>query len=188
MKSKLLIIAGILCACLTASAQSGTPVDLPYTENFRSLPTTWSYQSNNQGQIRVRDGRMLLDGRDRGTYALNQAILHVNLQNMSEVFLTFDHQSHSDEDHVLPETFRGAPQGDGLAVSVDGDQWYRVTSFVEGVNRVDLSTFLRSKNITPGANTRLNFLQYDNYPANIDGRSFDSLTITSGPSCAWTTR
>jgi len=119
---------------------------------------------------------MLDDSVRASAYSLNQATLQVNLAGYENVILRFDHRLHGDELHELPETFVGSANGDGLALSVNGVNWFRVTSF-QTENTVNLSQFMASKGIVPGANTRLKFMQYDNYPE-LDGRSFDNVRIT----------
>jgi len=179
MKELTVFLAGIFCACQFASAQPGTPVDLPYEENFTTLPGSWTYISDRDGRVRIRSGKLVLDDEERTSVnALNQAILHVNLQGATDIVLRFDQDQLGDEYHPLPQTFVGSAEGDGLAVSVDGNNWRQVAAYEQGLNTIDLSAFFQQHNITPSSNTRLNFLQFDNFPANTDGRSFDNLRIT----------
>jgi|GEM_PF-1315083 len=160
------------------------PVELPYTEDFCcSLPENWIFESSNEGRIQIRDGRLLLDDSvNRSAYSLNQAILKVNMENQQDVVLSFNHLSHADEQTNLPVTFAGSANGDGLALSVDrGESWFRVASFIDGGNRIDLSRFLSQRGLQPSADIRLNFMQYDNFGYPADGRSFDNVKITSKP-------
>jgi len=90
------------------------------------------------------------------TYSQNEAILHLDLQNQSGVVLTGKHWSLSDEDH----------DGDGISISDDGVTWQPVVVAV-GQFRMAL----------PPTTTQVKFRQYDNYPADSDGREWDDIRI-----------
>lgn len=185
MKSVTLRSALAVACALTTLSSCGAPppVELPYSQDFCcERPADWAYNSSNEGRITIRNGRLLLDdGVRHSKFSLNEATLCVNLENYEEIVLRFNHTSLNDEFHGLPETFSGSANGDGLALSVNGINWFKVAEFESGDNTVNLSQFMDEKGITPNANTRLKFMQYDNFPANTDGRSFDNVEITGTP-------
>ncbi|MBA7640038.1 hypothetical protein ES703_47699 [subsurface metagenome] len=125
-----------------------------------------------------------MDAEVDNTYSLNEAILHVNLSGKTNVTLTLDHLSLSDEANTIPGSFVGHYKGDGIALSVDGQNWVRITSLtVNFTNRsFALGTILQQAKIAAGStdlsDVRIKFQQYDNYPGSTDGREFDNIRIT----------
>jgi hypothetical protein len=116
-------------------------------------------------------------------YSLNEAILHVNLAGRSKVLLTFDHWSVSDESTPLPTSFTGHINGDGVALSVDGLHWVKVTDLTGNFlgQSFALDPLVQQAQAAAGSadlsDVRIKFQQYDNYPAPDDGRQFDSIRI-----------
>ena len=163
---------------------------VPYVQTFETGKPTqadgWEYYSTNQGQIQVVNGYLLLDDSVTDyTYSSNEAILHVDLTNKKEVVLSLDHTSFADENDALPSVFSGHSKGDGIAISVDGLNWVRVTnltsSFING--SFNLDSFIEAAKTAAGSNNvsdvRIKFQQYDNTSAPSDGRSFDNINITA---------
>jgi hypothetical protein len=118
------------------------------------------------------------------TYSLNEAILHVNLTGKGQVKLSVSHTSYGDETHTIPSTFTGHANGDGIAVSVNGVHWARVTNLAgnfSGVFSLD-AALAQAKTMAGTTNTsdvRIKFQQYDNWPVASDGREFDNIQVTA---------
>ncbi len=55
-----------------------------------------------------------------------RAILHADLSGKSGVTLSFKHREYSDENDAMPSSFTGSVEADGVAISADGNTWYRV--------------------------------------------------------------
>lgn len=161
---------------------------VPYMQDF-SLGKPggaegWEYYSNNEGRIEVVSGRLRMDDMvGNTTYSLNEAILHVDLRGKTGVTLTLDHGSLSDESNTLPGSFVGHYKGDGIALSVDGQNWVKVTDLsVNFTNKsFALDTILQQAKVAAGStdlsDVRIKFQQYDNYSAATDGREFDNIKI-----------
>jgi hypothetical protein len=161
---------------------------VPYLQDFTlgkpDASEGWEYNSDSEGRIQVVSGRLRLDDiAGNGTYSSNEAILHVNLANTTGVTLTLDHLSLADENDALPASFFGQYKGDGIALSVDGQNWVRVTNLsVNFTNQTfDLDTIIQqakiAANSTDLSNVRIKFQQYDNYSATTDGREFDNIKV-----------
>jgi hypothetical protein len=161
---------------------------VPYSQDFAlgkpDAAAGWEYFSDNEGRIDVVGGRLRMDDiTGNSTYSSNEAILHVNLTNKTGVTLTLDHWSFADEAHDLPPSFFGRHNGDGIALSVDGQNWIKVTDLtVNFTNQTfNLDTIIQqakiAANSTDLSNVRIKFQQYDNYPVNTDGREFDNIII-----------
>jgi hypothetical protein len=174
----------------SANATTFIPQSLPYTQNFDAgLPTAvqgWEYYSDNEGRIQVVSGRLRMDDSVSGSLSsLNEAILHLDLTGMNNVTLTLDHYNLSDESHAPPLNFTGHYKGDGIALSVDGINWVRITnldaSFTNQSYALD-SIIAEAKavaGITDVSDVRIKFQQYDDYPSPTDGREFDNISVTS---------
>jgi len=171
---------------ITAISSSIVPQSIPYSQDFESgLPDAssgWEYYSDNEGRIQIVGGRLRMDDSvGNGTYSLNEAILHVNLTGQTNVNLSLDHYSIYDENHTIPSNFTGHYKGDGIAVSIDGLNWIKVSALT-GSSTISLnldlvSLFGASADLS---NVRIKFQQYDNYPSPTDdGREFDNIQITA---------
>ena len=167
---------------------------VPYIQDFSlGKPTGsqgWEYYSNNEGRIEVVGGRLRLDDSlNDQTLSLNEAILHLNLTGQSNVVLELDHWNIVDENQPLPSSFVGHYKGDGISLSVDGQNWVKVTdltgSFLGGTFNLD--TFLEQAKLAAGSSdlsdVRIKFQQYDNLSATgpnwTDGREFDNIRVTA---------
>jgi hypothetical protein len=163
---------------------------VPYTQDFSAgLPSTaqgWEYYSDNEGRIQVVDGSLTMDDTTGNTtVSLNEAILHVNLTGKTNVTLTLDHTNINDDYHALPASFSGHYKGDGISLSVDGTNWVRITSldasFTGQSFALDaiIAQAKTAAGITDVSDVRIKFQQYDDWPVNTDGRSFDNIHVTS---------
>ncbi|NIS82303.1 MAG: hypothetical protein GTO14_19325, partial [Anaerolineales bacterium] len=164
------------------------PQSLPYSQDFGAgqpgAMEGWEYYSDNEGQIAIVSGRLRMDDKlGNDTYSLNEAILHVNLTGKTNVTLTLDHWSLSDESHTLPSSFVDHYKGDGISLSVDGINWVKVTDLTGSFTNqsFSLDAVLTQAKTAAGSSdvsdVRIKFQQYDNYPALSDGREFDNIRI-----------
>ena len=158
--------------------------DIPYNQDFSSgLPDAvggWEYYSSNDGRIQVIDGRLRMDDSvGDGTYSLNEAILHLNLTGQTDVNLSLDHYSIFDENHSMPANFTGHADGDGIAISIDGTNWIKISDLT-GSSHISLDLNLVGL-FGAGADlsdVRIKFQQYDNWPSPTDdGREFDNIQV-----------
>ncbi|KPJ58374.1 MAG: hypothetical protein AMJ46_14285, partial [Latescibacteria bacterium DG_63] len=169
----------------TGTALAPVVQALPYTQDFSvGQPTSadgWEYYV--EGRIAVVDGRLRMDG--TGTYDLNEAILHVDLKGLSNVQLTLDHDSVSDENNAMLASFTGHFNGDGIALSVDGIHWVTVgsltTDFTAQIFYLD--AVVAQAQAEAGSSdlsyVRIKFQQYDNGAVPYDGREFDNIVVES---------
>ncbi len=154
---------------------------VPYMQDFSlgkpAGAEGWDYYSDNEGRIEVVSGSLRMDDMvGNTTYSLNEAILHVNLTGKTNVTLTLDHESLSDESNTLPGSFVGHYKGDGIALSVDGQNWVKVTNLTVNFTNQSfaLDPALQQAQIAAGSsdlsNLRIKFQQYDNWPEPDDVR------------------
>ena len=105
---------------------------VPYIQDFSlgkpDAAAGWDYYSDNEGRIEVVSGHLQMDdATGNSIYSSNEAILHVDLTSKTGVTLTLDHWNLADENDSLPASFFGRYKGDGIALSVDGQNWIKVT-------------------------------------------------------------
>ncbi|KPA13800.1 peptidase S8 and S53 subtilisin kexin sedolisin [Candidatus Magnetomorum sp. HK-1] len=167
----------------------------PYIETFESvhLQDCWYSQSTHNGRIRLIDNHgpkgnqhLAMDS-ESGVYALNELILVIDLADESDVALEFLHKEYFDEDHMMPETFTGSHNSDGIAISADGFNWFKIDDLSSqndistGYQKhyIDLDAAIVKANIPFTNAFMIKFQQYDNYNLNIDGFCFDEIKLFS---------
>jgi subtilisin family serine protease len=186
------------------SAVDGQPPTLAKEEDFSDgLPGTsngWDfYSSNSYGRIQVIGGRLRMDvtenenyalNKEIADYALNEAILTLDLTGYEHVWLRFFQAEYTDERDSLPESFTGHENGDGVAISSDGNTWYTIVDEAEldvgssgRTFTVDLDAMMRHirSNYDPSfaynSNFMIKFQQYDNSSYSLDGREWDDIEL-----------
>ena len=173
--------------------------DTIYSTGFESgsLGNEWStYSSDSGGRIELSSTlgatthagtyHLTMDRTPSGALNLNEAILTLDLSSYSSAHLQFWHKDVGDEDLALSSSFVGHQNGDGVSISADGSTWHRLVS-LNSPNNVytsfdfDLGAAASSAGISLGAGFQIKFQQYDNFPFNSDGRTFDDLLVTTEP-------
>lgn len=171
------------------------PAQLNFFDDFENgdLPIAFETRTFGAGQIQVTNQNGPIGTRHvtldssvgLTTKSLNELILHVDTTDKSNVLLSFDQKEFNDEDDLMPETFSGSVGADGVALSVNGIDWYRIVDLT-GANStntyqnktVDLSQFAASKGISLGNNVRIKFQQFNNATIPSDGFAFDNISVT----------
>ncbi|HAX76862.1 MAG TPA: hypothetical protein DCY88_13730 [Cyanobacteria bacterium UBA11372] len=184
------------------------PAKLNFIENFEDgdLPRAFETNSTGAGRIQVTTEnnpigtrQLRLDSAGNGISqtvydylldeqrnSLNEAILHIDGTSANKVELSFVvKQTNSDTDNPMPETFKGSVNADGVALSVDGVNWYRLVSLTgnNATNKFqpytfNLSEFAHSKGLTLSSDVRIKFQQFSNSLETTDGIAFDNIGVT----------
>jgi M6 family metalloprotease-like protein len=164
-----------------------------------SLGPEWSTNSTETGQILVtrnnypKGGKyhVTLDSAVSGMWSLNELVLTLDLYGKTGAILSFFQMEVGDENHSMPVSFTGSGNYDGVAISADGNTWYRVVdlgitrpNFEYALFEVDLDAAIASAGISYNSSFKIKFQQYDNYPLTSDGIAFDEIQVTASvPSC-----
>ena len=158
-----------------------------------SLSSNWTTSSSDaDGRILVTDSfaadgstySLFMDQTTTGTFNLNEAIWTVDLTGLIAANLNFSHAEWGDETHALPASFTGSSDGDGVAISADGTNWFTVlTNTDTGLGvwnsvTIDLAAAANAAGISLGANFQIKFQQYDNWIFSSDGRGYDQISVT----------
>src|SRR5439155_5684109 len=125
---------------------------------------------------------MLMDSTGGGSYALNEAIYHIDLTGLTQANLSFSYIQFNDETDSLPTDFIGHMDGDGVAISDDGTDWHTIlnapTDSTWTTTTIDLAAAAASVGMTLGPNFQIKFQQYDNFEYSTDGRAYDNIQIS----------
>ncbi|MEM6346736.1 MAG: S8 family serine peptidase [Bacteroidota bacterium] len=171
------------------------PAALDVNDGLETANFSRAWELNYPGAGRMRPNtafgpaggtnHLTMDSWFDGIFRLNEAILHFDASFATNVVLSFDQFESGDEDDLMPATFTGSVNADGVALSVDGNNWFRLFDLT-GVNSpaayanksIDLSNFATTNAITLGADVRIKFQQFDNFAFPSDGFAFDNISIT----------
>ncbi len=184
-----------------------TVAPAPFVETFDSqnLSRAWELQGNSYGRILVRSdygpastpGHLVMDGILAAagvTSRRNIATLRLDLSTATPGgwVLTFKHKKFAGEtDQAMPATFTNNSNTDGVALSVDGTNWFRLADLT-GTNAttsyktvsVNLNDFATTNSLTLGANVRIRFQSINTgevdttIPRYSGGRGFDDVLVT----------
>ncbi|MBA4015842.1 MAG: hypothetical protein C0483_01505 [Pirellula sp.] len=165
------------------------------SENFESglLGAAWSTYSSLTGtNIRLGNANGVHGGSyalymDAATssYTLNEAVWSANLADLTNATLTFWHAEFNDEENPLAAVFTGHANGDGVAISADGNTWYRLWDPVTQNSGVwtqysfDLVAAAATAGISLNSDFKIKFQQYDDFAMTTDGRAWDDITLTT---------
>jgi hypothetical protein len=173
----------------------------PFEEGFESgeLADYWTASSTGTGRILVTalNGpcsgtyQLTMDSSQYWSFGLNELVLNINLAGQSGVMLRFDHKEFNDDGYTMPSSFDGSNNSDGVAISADGNTWYKVQGLTvaEGTSSswqcfdVDLDAAVQAAGISYNGAFKIKFQQYGRNPIVSttfpfsDGFAFDNIEV-----------
>lgn len=170
----------------------------PFLETFESgaLSNYWRTFSTAAGQVQITtnngpaagDRHLTMDVADYG-YALNELVLTANLAGQSGVTLSFWHREFNDYAHVMSNAFAGSQNADGVAISVDGENWAKVQGLTDAEGssneyrrfEIALDPILAARGWAYTGTVQIKFQQYDYYWIPYRGFAFDDVALFSRP-------
>ncbi|MEM7580722.1 MAG: cadherin domain-containing protein, partial [Cyanobacteria bacterium P01_A01_bin.80] len=180
---------------------SVVPSSLNFTDNFEDGDLSLAYETNTTGAGRIQvttennpvgTQHLTLDAAFSNTFSLNEVILHVDTTGFNDVKLSFDQREFGDFDHPMQETFTGSNDSDGVALSVDGTNWFRLISLT-GNNSTEtyqtqtfnLSTFAANNGLSLGSDVQIKLQQFGLFAidsatssSTSNGFAFDNISVT----------
>ena len=173
-------------------------------EDFENatLDSFWTTSSSEVGgriqvtnTVPVEQGSyaLVMDRGSTGDPTLNEAIWTVDLSGVTSADLQFLHTDFGsatdsgDEETSLPASFTGSVNGDGVAISDDGVNWYTILNATDipGVDwivaNIDLVDAAADAGMTLGSDFQIKFQQFDDTTFPSDGRGYDDIRITTTP-------
>ena len=194
-----------------------TATTLPTVQDFetQALPISWLINNDLAGRVEVRTDQGPASGKahmilsaavgvlpttdnPRGFLSSSEAILYTKATNLSgNLLLTFREKEFANEtDQILPASFFGSANGDGVSLSVDGgNKWYRLVNLTGTASTTayqtfsyNLTQFAQTNNLTLGDDVRIKFQQYGagrpESPVSglTGGIAFDDIALTASNS------
>ena len=168
-------------ARVTLGANPGVPLYEPFS-NALALHA-WEFWSSGKGRVQIANGRIEMDS--ASGYALNEAILHVNMTGVLEpVTLKFHHLNNGDETHhdglTVGTTFTEHRNADLVAVSNDGGATWKVVHLLAGTGT--FAVVLDPATTAQAPDFLVKFQQYDDSSWSSDGRAIDDVRLYLGGS------
>jgi fibronectin-binding autotransporter adhesin len=170
-----------------------------------SLGSDWStYSSDPSGAVFVSNNYPTVDGNNalfmdrsvNGAPLVDEAVWNVSLTGQSDPVLSFLHQSPSVDDDGgsndssaddFPGAFAGHTDASGVAISVDGVNWYPAWNASSQTAKgwqsvgVDLGAVAAKYGLTLGSNVLIKFQQYDDQPVDpTGGAGWAGIALTPG--------
>ena len=190
--------AGMQLATVRGNAFAYVPNANPemtttYTESFEdaTLPDNWSITESSNGRVRFANNYDAPDGyyvlvldsiQSYGT--LSEVVWTVDLSGANSAILSFNYAEWSDGSNLLPTSYSGSYNGDGVSISADGINWYTVLNAPNSPNgewqyaELDLMATVLDAGITPGPNFQIKFQQFGSYAySSYSGRRFDNIRL-----------
>ncbi len=170
----------------------------PFLETFESgaLSNYWRTYSTAAGQVQITtnngpaagDRHLTMDVVDYG-YALNELVLTADLDGQSGVTLSFWHREFNDYAHAMSNAFAGHQSADGVAISVDGENWAKVQGLTDAEGssneyrrfEIALDPILAARGWAYTGTVQIKFQQYDYYWIPYRGFAFDDVALFSRP-------
>jgi len=179
------------------------------SDNFESgaLGANWEVYTSGAGRVQVSSANgpasgsyhLVMDGNANGYNLaaldgkLNEAILHVNLAGRTNATLSFDYKffnAYGYATPAMPTRYSGHGNATGVSFSVDGVNWYKITSLggssptPYSTYSINLSAVAASHGVTLGADTRIKFQEYNDisFWAPGLGLAIDNVSVNSSAS------
>ena len=176
-----------------SSSNPDAPINrVQYGEGGNALLEISSDQTYVYDVVQVDNGEGGTYSQDRYTYdaALGTATWRVDLRGLTVAVLEFDHAGYDPRgDSAAESEFQNSADFDGVALSVDGENWIVLQEFGAVYNGgtlhalIDLVSVAASYGLTLGPDTLIRFQHYD-AGGSFDNdqntyRSFDNIRITT---------
>ncbi len=182
-------------ATLTLLDDEAPRAPFPFYEGFESgiLSNYWSVRSTGAGRGQIAGSNAYEAARclaldSTSGFALNEAVLTVDLAGQTSVILRCWARDFGDTPDPLPDTFPGSTNADGIAVSADGLTWHRLldwggtgaaASYTGRV--VDLAGEAAARGIPLTPTFQIKFQHYGDAALTSGGRAFDHISLTPAP-------
>jgi hypothetical protein len=177
------------------AGEAVTPAGFPFGDGFEGevLSINWQTRTTGAGRLNVTTANspasgtyhLQMDSQLNGVDSLNEATLHFDATTAAgaPILLNYNVREFGDEDNPMPATFTGSVDADGVALSVDGINWYRIHDLTGGSftgDRVaNLSAIAAGLGLTLGSDVRVKFQQFDNFLIPTDGFAFDDVALNT---------
>ncbi len=175
------------------------PAGFPFVEDFESgfLGHMWETRTTVNGRIQVTGlNNPAIEARHltmdtffqglppRNTFSLNELVLHFDAPPAEPIRLSFFQREFGTSNAPMPPSFVGSDNSSGVALSVDGTNWYRIVSLVSPassnvnqLNQFDLRAIALANGLTLGSDVQIKFQQFFNAQIVIGGFAWDQIQL-----------
>jgi len=175
------------------------PVGFPFVEDFESgfLGLMWETRTTVNGRIQltglnnpaVEARHLTMDTffqglPPRNTFSLNELVLHFDAPPVEPIRLSFVQREFGTSNAPMSPSFVGSENSSGVALSVDGTNWYRIVSLVSPassnlnqLNQFDLRAIAQANLLTLGGDVQIKFQQFFNAQIVIGGFAWDQIQL-----------
>lgn len=179
---------------LTIQDNDRIVAEFPFNEGFESgvLSNYWGVYTSNYGRVIIATNNtphggsrhVTLDSSTTGV-GLSELILSVDLSGQEDVALGFWHKEFSDNDSVMPPAFVGHTNADGVAISADGTNWFKVQGLVaaDGIStsykwfEIRLDSIFADNGLAMNENLKIKFQEYSAKSVPTGGFAFDDISL-----------
>ncbi|MGV3721552.1 MAG: Calx-beta domain-containing protein, partial [Actinomycetota bacterium] len=171
-----------------------SPVTVPFADGLEGGALSGGYETRTSGAGRIGVSgsnlpatgvsHLVLQSMRDGAPSLNEVILRADLTGLQGATLSFRQKEFGDADNPMSPAFTGSEDSDGVALSVNGVDWVRVTSLTGGastnsyqLSRYNLTAIAAANGLTLGPDTRIKFQQFGSGQAPRAGMAFDDISI-----------
>jgi len=146
-----------------------------YRSNYSYGRNERTFYSANSGNYSWR-----MDVTSDRNYNLNELILlYPNTSGYSSLSLSFATIEYNDEQEIMSSSFTGHENSDGIAVSNDGTNWYKLWQYPSDVSSwTEYGPLDIGSVISVSGDVYIKFQQYDNYVIDSDGILWDDIEIS----------
>ena len=172
------------------------PAPFPFNDGLENGVLTQVYETRTSGAGRIEvttangpatgNRHLVLTTAHDGRAGRSEVILHLNAAGLTGAVLSFREREYGDADQPMSASFVGSENTDGVALSVDGINWYRVASLTGAAStnsyqlqRYSLAAVAAANGLALGPDTRIKFQQFGNLKTPRGGIAIDDISIAN---------
>ncbi|MCA9197011.1 MAG: Ig-like domain-containing protein [Planctomycetales bacterium] len=109
----------------------------------------------------------------------NEVTMQFNIADIDSPVLEYDALGTQPVGPLIPNSFQGHVQGNGVSVSVDGEHWYSVHNYEKSFGLIDLALIEQGAQVEFGDVLFVRFQHYNNGSLPDEGNGYDNIRISA---------
>ncbi|MEZ6118726.1 MAG: Ig-like domain-containing protein [Pirellulaceae bacterium] len=109
----------------------------------------------------------------------NEVTMQFDIANIDSPVLEYDSLGPEQTGSLIPNTFQGHVNGNGVSVSVDGNRWFAVREYQDRFGIIDLALIEQGAHIDFGDELFVRFQHYNNGSLPGEGNGYDNIHISA---------
>lgn len=172
------------------------PATFPFNDGLESgvLSQVFDTRTTGAGRVEVANTNgpasgarhIIMTTSHDGRSGRSEVILHMNAAGQSGAVLSFSEREFGDADQPMSVSFQGSENTDGVALSVDGINWYRIASLTGStstntyqLHRYSLAAVAAANGLVLSADTQIKFQQFGNQKTPRGGIAIDEISVVN---------